>query len=129
MLIQRVQKTFKSYVAFCQQFPDYDISRERNSNLREPIYRIGDTVTYIHISQELHVGIPSVCPTAGQMWGNFHFVFLLMLVCNFLLLSRFLFFFCILFSHFFFFAFARLAFPIFILFKDYFQCYKEMKCV
>ena len=67
MLIQRVQKNFKIYVAFCQQFPVYDISSERNSNLREPIYRIGDTVTYIHISQEVHVGIPSVCPTAGQM--------------------------------------------------------------
>ena len=67
MLIQRVQKSFKIYVEFGQQFPDYDISSERNSNLREPIYRIGDTVTYIHISQEVHVGIPSVCPTAGQM--------------------------------------------------------------
>ena len=67
MLIQRVQKNFKIYVAFCQQFPDYDISCERNSNLSEAIYRIGDTVTYIHISQEVHVGIPSVCPTAGQM--------------------------------------------------------------
>ena len=67
MLIQRVQKNFKIYVAFCQQFPDNDISSERNSNLSEPIYRIGDTVTYIHISQEVHVGIPSVCPTAGQM--------------------------------------------------------------
>ena len=53
MLIQRVQKNFKIYVAFCQQFPDYDIC--------------SDTVTYIHMSQEVHVGIPSVCPTAGQM--------------------------------------------------------------
>ena len=127
MLIQRVQKNFKIYVAFCQQFPDYDISCERNSNLSEAISRIGDTVTYIHISQEVHVGIPSVCPTEGQMWENFHFVFLLMLVCTFSLLSRF--FFCILFSHFFFFAFARLALSIFILFKDYFQCYKEIECV
>lgn len=67
MLIQSVQKSFKIYVEFCQQFPDYDICSERNSNLREPIYRIGDTVTYIHISQEVHVGIPSVCPTARQM--------------------------------------------------------------
>lgn len=67
MLIQSVQKSFKIYVEFGQLFPDYDISSERNSNLREPIYRIGDTVTYIHISQEVHVGIPSVCPTARQM--------------------------------------------------------------
>ena len=98
--------------------------------LSEPIYRIGDTVTCIHMSQGVHVGIPSVCPTAGQMSGNFHFVFLLMLVCNFSLLSFFFSFaFCILFSHFFFFVFARLASSIFILFKDYFLCYKEIGCV
>ena len=66
MLIKSVQKSFKMCVAFCQQFPDYDISSERNSNLSEPIYRIGDTVTYIHMLQ-VHEGIPSVCPTAGQM--------------------------------------------------------------
>ena len=52
MLIQRAQKNFKIYVAFCQQFPECDISSERNPNLSEPIYRIGDTVTNIHISQE-----------------------------------------------------------------------------
>ena len=34
------------------------------------------TVTYIHIINiTLEVRIPSVCPTAGQMQGNFHFVF------------------------------------------------------
>ena len=49
--------------------------------------------------------------------------------CVYFFASFSFFFSCILFSHFFFFAFARLAFPIFILFKDYFQCYKEIKCV
>ena len=31
------------------------------------------TVMCIHIT--LEVGIPSVCPTARQMYGNFHFVY------------------------------------------------------
>ena len=60
-----------------------------------------------------------------EIFTSFFSLCLCVIFCFFLVF----FFFCILFSHFFFFAFARLAFPIFILFKDYFQCYKEIKCV
>ena len=54
MLIQRVQKNFKIYVAFCQQ------------DFLTTIFPVKETY-YIHTSQELHIGIPSFCPTAGQM--------------------------------------------------------------